>query len=323
MVAEELPVKLDRKKSISFDPEIGRAVAQPMPIPTQPPAATAEDEEFGNDSSIVNISMESNTDIPQNSDIGTPSSARTSVNSNATQVQANGTVSLDALRLNAKRLRDPEAVFDLAKYISSNFRAYLAEGEEYKQEGLQNLIKIAKGGHLEANFFLGNYYDNLGQEAEAYRFYYFAAKRDHVPSCRQAAKYAEAGTGCKKSERLAVQLYLRAATGGDQEAMFRIGQLELQNARGRSSEVLKAAKWFKRACAVPDGNHSKALFELVKIYEVGYPPDIIKDFGYARNLLLEAVRLRYPPAIFRLGYAFEHELLGFKCNPVCHVFDLA
>jgi TPR repeat protein len=55
---------------------------------------------------------------------------------------------------------------------------------------------------------------------------------------------------------------------------------------------------------------------LAKIYEAGVPPYINQDFAYARGVLVEASDFGYPPAIYKLGYCYEHGLLGLDVNPV-------
>lgn len=68
---------------------------------------------------------------------------------------------------------------------------------------------------------------------------------------------------------------------------------------------------------VPNRKHPEPLFELSNIYEAGIPPYIAQDFAYARGVLQEAVDFGYPPAVYKLGYSYEHGLIGYDVNPVC------
>ena len=66
---------------------------------------------------------------------------------------------------------------------------------------------------------------------------------------------------------------------------------------------------------VPSREHPEPLYELSKIYEEGAPPYIVQDFAYARGVLMEAADFGYPPAIYKLGYCYEHGLMGLDQNP--------
>ena len=66
---------------------------------------------------------------------------------------------------------------------------------------------------------------------------------------------------------------------------------------------------------VPSREHPEPLYELSKIYEEGAPPYIVQDYEYARGVLLEACEFGYPPAIYKMGYSYEHGLLGLDQNP--------
>lgn len=67
---------------------------------------------------------------------------------------------------------------------------------------------------------------------------------------------------------------------------------------------------------VPSPEHPEPLFELFKIYERGVQPYVVADLEYARGCLTEASDFGYAPANYRLGYCYEHGLLGFEINPV-------
>ncbi|KAJ3320614.1 hypothetical protein HDV06_005132 [Boothiomyces sp. JEL0866] len=189
-----------------------------------------------------------------------------------------------------------------------------SEGK-YADEGFALLRKLANSGYPEAIYVLGDAYADDGKLSLAYTQYYSAAKRSYAPACFKVADCAEYGKGCKKSQRLAMEMYTKAATAGNLDAMYRLGKAELNGSLGLHPDIHKAIKWFKRACAVPSPEHPEPLFELFKIYERGIQPYVVADLEYARGCLTEASDFGYAPANYRLGYCYEHGLLGFEINP--------
>jgi TPR repeat protein len=186
------------------------------------------------------------------------------------------------------------------------------------------LKRLANTGYAEANFFLGDAFADDGKDTQAYNQYLMAAKRGYAPACHAIGVCAENGRGCKKNYRLALEMYTKAASAGNLDSMYRLGLAELEGSLGLRPDIEKAVKWFKRAIAgirrikdlVPNKEHPEPLFELAKIYEIGYPPYISQDYAYARGVLQEAVEFNYPPAIYKLGYAYEHGLMGIEANAV-------
>jgi hypothetical protein len=141
-----------------------------------------------------------------------------------------------------KKSSDPKVQFEFAK-------ACLAAGEPFVEEGFALLKKIAGGGLPEANYFLGEAFADDGKHSMAYSQYLMAAKRGYAPACHAIATCAEAGKGCKKSTRLALEMYTKAATAGNLDSMYRLGMAELNGDLGLRPDVNKAVKWFKRAAA--------------------------------------------------------------------------
>ncbi|KAI8897271.1 hypothetical protein BC833DRAFT_649702 [Globomyces pollinis-pini] len=191
----------------------------------------------------------------------------------------------------------------------------LLVGAPYTEEGLSLLKKVASSGLPDAHFFLGQAYAEDGKHSLAYSQYLMAAKRGYAPACHAIAQCAETGTGCKKSNRLSLEMYTKAATAGNLDSMYRLGLAEMNAELGLKPDIIKAVKWFKRAAAVPDRDHPEPLYELALIYEIGVPPQITPDHSYARGVLIEASEFEYPPALFKLGYCHEHGLMGFEPNP--------
>jgi hypothetical protein len=149
---------------------------------------------------------------------------------------------IDQHREASKNSTDPKVQFEFAK-------ACLAAGEPYVEEGFALLKKIASAGFPEANYFLGEAFADDGKHSMAYSQYLMAAKRGYAPACHAIACCAEAGQGCKKSTRLALEMYTKAATAGNLDSMYRLGLADLNGELGLRPDIQKAVKWFKRAAA--------------------------------------------------------------------------
>ncbi|KAI8900445.1 hypothetical protein BC833DRAFT_581703 [Globomyces pollinis-pini] len=214
---------------------------------------------------------------------------------------------ISQLRQKAQATKDQKDQFELAKLC-------ITTGGSYSDEGFSLLKKLATSGYPEANYFLGQAYADDGKDSNAYSQFVIAAKKGFAPACFAIGSCSEVGRGCKKNIRLATDMYLKAATAGNLDAMYRLGQAEMRGELGLHPDIVKATKWFKRAAAVPDKEHPEPLFELAKIYETGVPPYVSADPAYARGVLKEASDLGYPPAMYKLGYCHEHGLLGVTPN---------
>ncbi|KAI8911446.1 hypothetical protein EDD86DRAFT_188911 [Gorgonomyces haynaldii] len=210
---------------------------------------------------------------------------------------------LELYRENANKTNDPRVLFEYARFCIEN-------SDTHKAEGFQMLRKIASGGYLEAMHYLGQAFEDDNNYDLAYAQYSTAAKRAHPPSCYKVGCFAENGYGVKTNLRLSLQMYTKAATAGDKDAMLRLGMAELKGELTLKKDVSKAIKWFKRGVAVADKEHAEPVYQLARIYEDGSPPDVYPDKNYARSLLLEACQLDYVPAIFRLAQCFEYGYLG-------------
>ncbi|KAJ3277724.1 hypothetical protein HK104_003033 [Borealophlyctis nickersoniae] len=211
-------------------------------------------------------------------------------------------------RANAKKTNDPKIMFEFARFCieDSAKAADQKTRDAMVDEGFALLKKLASGGHVDAIFLLGkSYYDDKKYDL-AYPQFLLAAKRSHPPACHMVAKCAEHGQGTKKNNRIAVEFYTKAATAGHSPAMYRLGMAELTGELGLKRDPKKAVMWLKRGAAVADKRNPESLYQLSKIYEVGVPPLIVKDEGYARDVLEEAARLGHGPAQYKLGVCFEH-----------------
>jgi uncharacterized protein len=104
-------------------------------------------------------------------------------------------------------------------------------------------------GYPEAHFFLGEAFADDGKDSLAYAQFLSAAKRGFAPACFAIGQCAEEGKGCKQNNRLALEMYSKAATAGNLQAMYRLGKAELEGSLGMKKDPVKATKWFKRAAA--------------------------------------------------------------------------
>ncbi|KAJ3352389.1 hypothetical protein HDU91_006011 [Kappamyces sp. JEL0680] len=215
---------------------------------------------------------------------------------------------LEKQREEVKGSKDPKLLLEFAK-------SCLAIGDPYLDEGFGILKKLASNGYPEAHYFLGEAYADDENDKVAFAQFMMAAKRGYPPALHAVAIFAEAGRGCKKNVRLALDMYTKAATSGELGAMYRLGRAEMDGELGLRKDPVKATKWFRRAAAVPNRNHPEALFELANIYESGIPPYISQDFSFARGVLQEAADFGYLPAVYKLGYCYEHGIIGFDVNP--------
>ncbi|KAJ3308100.1 hypothetical protein HDV04_001819, partial [Boothiomyces sp. JEL0838] len=143
-----------------------------------------------------------------------------------------------------KNSTEPKELFEFAKLC-------LASGiEEYIDEGYVLLRKVANANtYPEANVFLGDSYADDKKDAAAFSQYLLAAKKNYSPVFYKLGKCYEEGKGCKKSKRVAIEMYNKATSSGDLDAMYRLGLAELEGTLGLKPDIHKAIKWFKRAAA--------------------------------------------------------------------------
>ncbi|KAJ3268006.1 hypothetical protein HDV01_003604 [Terramyces sp. JEL0728] len=212
----------------------------------------------------------------------------------------------EALKLSTEQ----KELFEYAKLcLASNI-------EQFVDEGYAVLRKVANSNNYpEANVFLGDSYADDKKDGPAFSQYLIAAKKNYSPVFFKLGKCYEEGKGCKKSKRVAIEMYNKAAASGDLDAMYRLGLAELEGTLGLKPDIHKAIKWFKRASAVPNPQHPEPLYELCNIYEHGVEGIISPDKIYALGVLKEATEFGYAPAQYKLGYCYEHGLMGVDSNP--------
>lgn len=143
---------------------------------------------------------------------------------------------------NARLSNDPSILHKLAVFCIEN-------SNESSDEGFEILRKLAQKGNIESMYYLGLAYTDDDRHSEAYYQYSMAAKKFHHPSMHAVGKCAEFGIGCKKSKKLAIGMYSKAATAGNQDSMLRLGLANLNGELGLSKNINLALKWFKRGVA--------------------------------------------------------------------------
>lgn len=216
-------------------------------------------------------------------------------------------------RMNAKKSTDPKGLFEYAKFCIEN-----KDGSTV--EGFQILKKLGNKGIAEAQYYIGDAFAGDGRLEAAYMQYWIAAKKSYPPALHAVAKCAEFGTGCKIDIKLSLKIYIKAATVGNRDAIYRLGLAELRGELGLMQDVLNAVKWFKRGTAgnllftlVADKNRPEPIFELGRIFEFGMLPSVQADPILAYSLFKDAAKLDYLPAIYHLAQAYGYGAVG------CHI----
>lgn len=93
-------------------------------------------------------------------------------------------------------------------------------------------------------------------------------------------------------------------------AATRLGLASLNNMMGLSGKYREGSKWLKRAAESADAQYNAAPYELAKLHENGFGPDIFKDEAYAAQLFTQSANLGHPDANLVMGKAYEHGYLG-------------
>ena len=115
---------------------------------------------------------------------------------------------------------------------------------------------------------------------EALRYYELAGAAEHAPSLFVIAKRYADGDGVLRDKVRAVELFERAAAGGDQRAFARLGDLYADESEPPANAAA-AAEWYRRASRTGD---EKAMFKLAELHERGRlgQPDLFAAYGWYR-----------------------------------------
>lgn len=84
---------------------------------------------------------------------------------------------------------------------------------------------------------------------KSYQNFMFSAKRGHPPSCHMIGQLAESGIGCKLNNKLALQMYNKAASSGYQKSVCRLGIAEWRGELDLRPDITNAIKWLKRGAS--------------------------------------------------------------------------
>ncbi|XJO72966.1 hypothetical protein BDV3_004020 [Batrachochytrium dendrobatidis] len=277
-------------------------------------------------------------------------SDNTSIQSNATSqpslntvdktVSAPGNESLETMRQNAKRSKDPHTYLTFAKHlikISEGLPQKLAHlspkrirknQDVLNQEALKWLSESAKSsfgklGLPEALFILADCYGSgaLGlaiDHDKAFSNYSQAAKQNHPAATYRVAVSFEVGAGTRRNTDRAIEYYRRAAKLGDTAAMFKLGMIQIYGTLGQQQNPREGVTLLKRAAEQADETSPNALHELAILYEgeiPGITNVIIPDPAYSHELLTQSAKLGYAPSQYKLGLCHEYGNLGVPIDP--------
>ncbi|KAJ3415681.1 threonyl-tRNA synthetase [Chytridiales sp. JEL 0842] len=218
-------------------------------------------------------------------------------------------IKIGRLRADARNNKTSKApTMELAKFLIEGTNG-LEDGQEkegYRDEGFRLLVKLARVGVAEAQFYLGKALAEDTKYTLAYQQFAKAAKQGLPSACHALASCYETGKGCRIDHRSAVVYYQKAAQVGHSLSMFRLGMAMLKGELGLQRNVKEGVKYLKRCGAdVGSESHPHALLQLSVIYEAGIPNEISPDPSYAFSVLSEAAQLGFVQAQTRLARVFE------------------
>jgi len=142
-----------------------------------------------------------------------------------------------------------------------------------------SLLEKANGGDVNAQFSLGWAYD-VGEgdfkqsNDEAIKWYYLAAKQDHMEAQFLLGKMYYLGRGVQQDYSESIKWQQLAAQQGHGNAQFNVG-LMYDRGQGVPENDVEAEKWYLKAA---DNKISDAYFMLGNLY---FTPLEIKDLNVA------------------------------------------
>ena len=191
-------------------------------------------------------------------------------------------------------------------------------------EAQKNLDRMAKQGHLDAQYTLGNmYYSGQGVEQnydEAVGWYRKAAEQGHVEAQWELSKlyergsrgvkrnYVEAAKWCEKAseqghkqatEVFYVLSHLKAAESGSSIAQYTLGNMYYVG-QGVQKDDAEAAKWYRKAA---EQDHVEAQRKLGNMYYAG--AGVQKDDAEAAKWYQKVAEQGDADAQYRVGKMYE------------------
>ena len=122
--------------------------------------------------------------------------------------------------------------------------------EQKSDEAQKNINRLAKQGHLDAQYTLGNmYYSGQSVEQnddEAVGWYKKAAEQGHADAQHRLDEIYNVGSGVERDVTKAVEWYRKAAEQGDADAQYALGEAYFLG-RGVEKDVAEAVKWYRKA----------------------------------------------------------------------------
>lgn len=230
---------------------------------------------------------------------------------------------LELYRKNAKKIQDPDLMYELAVFMIETSRSPTASATssssssseartELIREALSLLRKISDRGHADAQYFLADCYANglastqsKPQFDRAYPLFVLAAKHSHADAAYRAGTCSERGWGCQKDSSRAVGFYKKAAAQGHPGAMFRLAMAELNGELDLKKNAKEGIKWIRLSADLATPEFPHALHELALLHERGVEKVVFVDQDYACELLAQAANLGYAPSAYKLAVNYE------------------
>ncbi|KAJ1342136.1 hypothetical protein BSLG_003315 [Batrachochytrium salamandrivorans] len=211
-----------------------------------------------------------------------------------TIVSASEGESLETMRQNARRGKDPHAYLDFAKHlirISEDLPRRLAHLSQKRISKNQNVL-------------------NQRQSRQGIYNYSQASKQNHAAATYRVAVSFEVGAGaCRNADR-AVEYYRRAAKLGDTAAMFKLGMIQLYGTLGQQQNPREGVTLLKRAAEQADDTTPNVLHELATLYEGNIPGSCI----FTRAIVAKC-QIGICPSQYKLGLCHEYGNLGVPIDP--------
>lgn len=239
--------------------------------------------------------------------------------------------------------KHPLAIFHLAKSYYDG-RGVAKDKDKARQlfaEALPGVREAAEMNDNHALTALGFYHEEGWADVEknaekAFKFFYEAATKDHVPAQCQVGRCYRFGIGIPKDEKISLEWYQKAAIQGYPAAQSYLGWCYLEG-KGLPKDVKMAAEWVKSAedQGYPD---AQRLLAYMHEYGIGVYQDVsqasrlyecaakngntlaqtsiglwylngkgvAKDEKAAAGWLQKAVDNDSTTALIHLGYCYEH-----------------
>ncbi|ORX81027.1 HCP-like protein, partial [Anaeromyces robustus] len=169
------------------------------------------------------------------------------------------------------------------------------------------LISLAGSNCPEAFLYLGKlYYLPNNKYGKAFIAFKNSIKNRYPLAYYEFGYMLENGLGCRKSTEKAVGCYVKAASCGSIDAMYRLGTAYLYKELGLDN-ITKGIKYLDKATVL---GHGEAAYKLSNIYERGIKGHLNSNQQNAFHYLKESANLLYTPALDKLGWCYENGKMG-------------